>query len=143
MPNGTPSSNVFKMSVWFGNSNKNGTSKLSHKHLKATSKIRFPHKSGTSKLSHKHLKAIAKMTQSFVRCAFGTRKAKQIVTHTCGQTTPKLTQSCVQAISFFLEIRFPHKSGTSKLPHKHLKAPQSNRKDDSTFCAVHVWHKEN
>ena len=107
MPNGAPSSNVFKTSVWLGNSHQNRTSKLSHMRLKATSNIRFPHKSAVSKLSQRRLKAIAKMTRSFVRCAFGTRKTKRIVTHTWCQPTFMLTQSCVLAFCFFPQHSFP------------------------------------
>ena len=66
--------------------------------LKATSNIRFPHKSAASKLSHTHLKAIAKMTQSFVRCVFGTRKTKKIVILIYPKTASKLTQKVVPPI---------------------------------------------
>ena len=61
-------------------------------------KIRFPHKSAASKLSHTHLKAIAKMTQNFVRCVFGTRKAKKIVFLIYPDAASKLTQKVVSPI---------------------------------------------
>ena len=60
--------------------------------------IRFPHKSAASKLPHMHLKAIAKMTQSFVRCMFGTRKAKKIVFLIYPDAASKLTQKVVSPI---------------------------------------------
>ena len=98
MPNGAPSSNVFKTSVWLGNSHQNGTSKLSHMHLKATSNIRFPHKSAVSKLSHMRRKEFAKLTPSFVRCAFGTRKTKKTVLLIYPEAASKLTQKAVSPI---------------------------------------------
>ena len=58
-------------------------------------KIRFPHKSAASKLSHTHL---AKMTQSFVRCVFGTRKAKKIVFLIYPDAASKLIQKVVSRI---------------------------------------------
>ena len=61
-------------------------------------KIRFPDKSAASKLSHTHLKAIAKMIQSFVRCVFGTRKAKKIVFLIYPDAASKLTQKVVSPI---------------------------------------------
>ena len=61
-------------------------------------KIRFPHKSAASKLSRTHLKAIAKMTQSFVRCVFGTRKAKKIVFLIYPDAASKLTQKVLSPI---------------------------------------------
>ena len=77
---------------------KSAVSKLSHMRLKAISNIRFPHKSAVSKLSHTRLKEFAKLTPSFVRCAFGTRKTKKIVLLIYPEAASKLTQKVVSPI---------------------------------------------
>ena len=60
--------------------------------------IRFPHKSAASKLSHMCLKEFAKLTPSFVRCVFGTRKTKKTLLFIYPEAASKLTPEVVSPI---------------------------------------------
>ena len=65
--------------------------------------LRFPHKSAVSKLSHLRLKELAKVTPSFVRCAFGTRKTKKTMLLIYPEAASKLTQEIASPIRALLQ----------------------------------------
>ena len=91
--------------------------------------IRFPHKSAVSKLSHMRLKEFAKLTPSFVRCAFGTRKTKKTVLFIYPEAASKLTQEIVSP------IRAPLQSNP-KSEHDKLQSV----KNRCVYC-FELWSK--